>query len=192
MTDPARRRCSSHSVFSQSPGPRRRAHTSATERLREVPGLRRAPALPPRRRGPHAAHRRGRRRIPAPPAEHPHRERHLRRPTTERRDQRLTQASLAQNEEVKRISSWTAILFAPTLVVGTIYGMNFDHMPELNWLLGYPFAVWAGLRGPLPRVQATRMALSPTGEILRARFPTPHGHKAADVDSVQRDEAPRG
>ena len=33
-----------------------------------------------------------------------------------------------------------AILFAPTLV-GTIYGMNFDHMPELHWYLGYPFAL---------------------------------------------------
>jgi magnesium transporter len=54
--------------------------------------------------------------------------------------QRLTEASLAQNEEVKRISSWAAILFAPTLV-GTIYGMNFDHMPELHWVFGYPFAV---------------------------------------------------
>ena len=54
--------------------------------------------------------------------------------------QRLTEASLAQNEEVKKISSWAAILFAPTLV-GTIYGMNFDHMPELHWLLGYPFAL---------------------------------------------------
>jgi magnesium transporter len=52
----------------------------------------------------------------------------------------LTEASLAQNEEVKRISSWAAILFAPTLV-GTIYGMNFDHMPELHWLAGYPLAV---------------------------------------------------
>ena len=52
----------------------------------------------------------------------------------------LTQASLAQNEEVKKISAWAAILFAPTLI-GTIYGMNFDHMPELHWLLGYPFAL---------------------------------------------------
>ena len=52
----------------------------------------------------------------------------------------LTQASLAQNEEVKKISAWAAILFAPTLI-GTIYGMNFDHMPELDWLLGYPFAL---------------------------------------------------
>jgi magnesium transporter len=52
----------------------------------------------------------------------------------------LTEASLAQNEEVKRISAWAAILFAPTLV-GTIYGMNFDHMPELHWLLGYPYAL---------------------------------------------------
>jgi magnesium transporter len=52
----------------------------------------------------------------------------------------LTLSSLAQNEEVKKISAWAAILFAPTLV-GTIYGMNFRYMPELNWLLGYPFAI---------------------------------------------------
>ena len=55
---------------------------------------------------------------------------------------RLSEASLAQNEEVKRISAWAAILFAPTLI-GTIYGMNFDHMPELGWQLGYPLAVAA-------------------------------------------------
>jgi magnesium transporter len=49
----------------------------------------------------------------------------------------LTEASLTQNEEVKKISSWAAILFAPTLV-GAIYGMNFDHRPELHWFAGYP------------------------------------------------------
>ncbi|MFF3562258.1 magnesium and cobalt transport protein CorA [Streptomyces sp. NPDC002574] len=52
----------------------------------------------------------------------------------------LAEAGFEQNEEVKKISAWAAILFAPTLV-GTIYGMNFDHMPELHWLLGYPFAI---------------------------------------------------
>ncbi len=52
----------------------------------------------------------------------------------------LSEASIAQNEEVKKISAWAAILFAPTLV-GTVYGMNFEHMPELDWLLGYPFAL---------------------------------------------------
>jgi magnesium transporter len=52
----------------------------------------------------------------------------------------LTESSLAQNEEVKRISAWAAILFAPTLV-GTIYGMNFEHMPELHWVVGYPLAI---------------------------------------------------
>ena len=52
----------------------------------------------------------------------------------------LTEASLTQNEEVKKISAWAAILFAPTLV-GTIYGMNFDDMPELHWQLGYPLAL---------------------------------------------------
>lgn len=52
----------------------------------------------------------------------------------------LSEASLAQSEEVKKISSWAAIIFAPTLV-GTVYGMNFEHMPELGWSLGYPFAL---------------------------------------------------
>lgn len=54
--------------------------------------------------------------------------------------QRLTETSLQQNEEVKKISSWAAILFAPTLV-GTVYGMNFAHMPELGWRYGYPMAI---------------------------------------------------
>jgi magnesium transporter len=52
----------------------------------------------------------------------------------------LTEASIAQGEEVKKISAWAAILFAPTLV-GTVYGMNFDWMPETHWELGYPFAL---------------------------------------------------
>ena len=52
----------------------------------------------------------------------------------------LSEASHKQDEEIKKISAWAAILFAPTLV-GTIYGMNFDHMPELHWRLGYPFAL---------------------------------------------------
>ncbi|SPF06774.1 magnesium and cobalt transport protein CorA [Streptomyces sp. MA5143a] len=52
----------------------------------------------------------------------------------------LAEAGHAQNNEIKKISSWAAILFAPTLI-GTVYGMNFDHMPELHWVLGYPFAI---------------------------------------------------
>jgi magnesium transporter len=57
---------------------------------------------------------------------------------------RLAEAAGEENIEVKKISAWAAILFAPTLV-GTIYGMNFDNMPELHWTLGYPFAL--GLMG---------------------------------------------
>ncbi|TQE28994.1 magnesium and cobalt transport protein CorA [Streptomyces ipomoeae] len=56
----------------------------------------------------------------------------------------LAEAGFEQNEEIKKISSWAAILFAPTLA-GTIYGMNFEHMPELDWSFGYPFAI--GLMG---------------------------------------------
>ncbi len=48
----------------------------------------------------------------------------------------MTQASIEQNDEAKRISAWAAILFGPTLI-GTIDGMNFDNMPELHWQSGY-------------------------------------------------------
>ncbi|OZM78399.1 magnesium/cobalt transporter CorA [Pseudonocardia sp. MH-G8] len=61
---------------------------------------------------------------------------------------RMTQAGFDQNEQVKRISSWAAIFFAPSLVA-SIYGMNFDHMPELHWALGYPFAVLLMVLGML-------------------------------------------
>lgn len=54
--------------------------------------------------------------------------------------QRQTEAALLQGEQVKKISGWAAVLFAPTLV-GTVYGMNFVHMPELDWAWGYPAAL---------------------------------------------------
>ncbi|MCO1654347.1 magnesium and cobalt transport protein CorA [Pseudonocardia humida] len=59
---------------------------------------------------------------------------------------RMTQAGYQQNEQMKRVSSWAAILFAPSLITG-VYGMNFTHMPELSWPLGYPmaFALMVGL-----------------------------------------------
>jgi magnesium transporter len=52
----------------------------------------------------------------------------------------LTQASVRQNEDMRRISAWVAILAVPT-GVAAIYGMNFSNMPELHWTFGYP-AVW--------------------------------------------------
>ncbi|CAN5261423.1 magnesium/cobalt transporter CorA [soil metagenome] len=52
----------------------------------------------------------------------------------------LTLVSINQNDEVKKISAWAAILFTPTLVA-SIYGMNFEVMPELTWKFGYPFAL---------------------------------------------------
>jgi magnesium transporter len=49
----------------------------------------------------------------------------------------LTQVSMRQNEDMRKISAWVAIAAVPTLIAG-IYGMNFEHMPELEWTLGYP------------------------------------------------------
>jgi len=48
----------------------------------------------------------------------------------------LTQVSVRQNEDMRKISAWVAIAAVPTMVAG-IYGMNFDHMPELHWRFGY-------------------------------------------------------
>jgi magnesium transporter len=59
----------------------------------------------------------------------------------------LTQVALRQNEvgmqqnaDMRKISAWVAIVAVPTMIAG-IYGMNFDHMPELGWTFGYPLAL---------------------------------------------------
>ena len=52
----------------------------------------------------------------------------------------LTQVSIRQNEDMRKISAWAAILAVPTMIAG-IYGMNFQHMPELKSPWGYPFAL---------------------------------------------------
>jgi Mg2+ and Co2+ transporter CorA len=90
---------------------------------------------------------------------------------------RLSEAGYDQNEQVKRISSWAAILFAPT-VITSIYGMNFTHIPELEWQLGYPFAIPAHAPArprPLRNLQTPRLALS--------AHPAPGGCARATADS---------
>ena len=52
----------------------------------------------------------------------------------------LAQVGLQQNEDARRISAWAALFAVPTLVAG-VYGMNFVHMPELQWRYGYPGAL---------------------------------------------------
>jgi magnesium transporter len=52
----------------------------------------------------------------------------------------LAMISLAESEVTKKLAAWAAIIGVPTMVAG-IYGMNFEHMPELKWVYGYPIAV---------------------------------------------------
>jgi magnesium transporter len=52
----------------------------------------------------------------------------------------LAQVTVQQNADMRKISAWVAIAAFPTLVAG-VYGMNFEHMPELRWQFGYPLAV---------------------------------------------------
>jgi magnesium transporter len=49
----------------------------------------------------------------------------------------LAQSAVRQNDDMRKISAAVAIGLVPT-VVGAIYGMNFDHMPELRWQFSYP------------------------------------------------------
>jgi magnesium transporter len=75
---------------------------------------------------------------------------HVKRVTGQIRDQAklldsILQANLAlvsvrQNEVVKKISAWAAMIAVPTFIA-SIYGMNFDNMPELKWHLGYPLSL---------------------------------------------------
>ncbi len=60
----------------------------------------------------------------------------------------LTQVGVRQNEDMRKISAYVAMAAVPTRLAG-IYGMNFDHMPELRWEFGYPMAValMAGIVG---------------------------------------------
>ncbi|MBT2442453.1 magnesium/cobalt transporter CorA [Streptomyces sp. ISL-36] len=54
----------------------------------------------------------------------------------------LAQVTVAQNEDMRKITAWAAIIAVPTMVCG-VYGMNFEHMPELRWTYGYPFVLGA-------------------------------------------------
>ncbi|MFJ9350169.1 magnesium/cobalt transporter CorA [Streptomyces sp. NPDC101237] len=52
----------------------------------------------------------------------------------------LAQMSVRQNDDMRKISAWAAMAAVPTLIAG-IYGMNFDHMPELHWIWAYPAVI---------------------------------------------------
>ncbi|MDT0346736.1 magnesium and cobalt transport protein CorA [Streptomyces litchfieldiae] len=52
----------------------------------------------------------------------------------------LAQVTVTQNEDMRKITAWAAIIAVPTMVCG-VYGMNFDHMPELRWTFGYPLVL---------------------------------------------------
>jgi magnesium transporter len=53
---------------------------------------------------------------------------------------KLSLMSVAQNEHMKRLAAWAAMIAVPTMIAG-IYGMNFRHMPELDWSFGYPLSL---------------------------------------------------
>ena len=54
----------------------------------------------------------------------------------------VAQVGMRQNEDMRKITAWVAIIAMPTMIAG-VYGMNFEHMPELEWRFGYPFTLVA-------------------------------------------------
>jgi magnesium transporter len=56
----------------------------------------------------------------------------------------LSLTTVAENESMKRVAAWAAILAVPTMIAG-VYGMNFEVMPELRWSFGYPLTIAAML-----------------------------------------------
>ncbi len=108
---------------------RRRARRG---RARDLPAGRRRP------RGPGQGPHRG---VPRAAARHPAGQRDPGRRAAERGGRaRSAPRTCVRAEETRKISGWAAILFAPSLI-GSIYGMNFVYMPELDWYFGYPFAI---------------------------------------------------
>lgn len=52
----------------------------------------------------------------------------------------LAQMGVRQNDDMRKISAWAAMAAVPTMVAG-VYGMNFEHMPELHWVASYPVVI---------------------------------------------------
>ena len=95
-------------------------------------------------------------------------------------DAHIAQISLQQNDDMRRISAAVGLVAAPTLVAG-IYGMNFTHMPELNWLYGYPMALGlmlARLHGRPDHQQARRLAVT-------ARLRSPRARRSSAARAVR-------
>ena len=74
----------------------------------------------------------------------------------------LSLIGVQQNQAVQAISAWAAIIAVPTFLA-SIWGMNFEHMPELRLVVGYPLALLADARldaGAPPLLQADQVALT--------------------------------
>ena len=77
-------------------------------------------------------------------------------------DANLAIVTVRQNDDMRTMSAWLAIGGFPT-VLGAVYGMNFEHMPELGWKYGYVVVLAAmahRLRGPVSAVQEGGLAMT--------------------------------
>ena len=101
----------------------------------------------------------------------------------------LGMISLADSEVTKKLAAWAAIIAVPTMLAG-IYGMNFGHMPELEWTFGYPLAIATMVAVDVylyVRFKKTRWLSA------RATRPTPRSRRVLRIGSRRRGpRAPAG
>ena len=99
----------------------------------------------------------------------------------------LGMLNIEQNNIIK-IFSVAAVVFLPPTLIASIYGMNFQVMPELEWLLGYPFAIGLMVVSailPYCLLQAPRLALA--GLAVR-HFATDDRHDDAGLENLRRGD----
>ena len=111
----------------------------------------------------------------------------------------LALVSVRQNEVVKKISGYAALIAVPTFIA-SVYGMNFEHMPELDWPAGYPLALAADggpvvvLLLPILRRAALDLAAGPEAGLSRRyadRVSLPSAHVGADLRAARAGPAGR-
>ena len=100
----------------------------------------------------------------------------------------LAQLSIQQNDDMRKLTAGAALFAIPTAIAG-IYGMNFEHMPELTWTFGYPLVARsdrAAVCLRLRAVQEVRLAVIQLTVVAAPITPAPseHEHQAAEADPV--------
>ncbi len=96
----------------------------------------------------------------------------------------LSLIQLQENEMTKRLAAYAALVAMPTMIAG-VYGMNFEHMPELKWTFGYPLAI-----GAMVAIDALSLLRFRQGGLAVATRPDARGYSATAFASSRPRASP--